>query len=114
MTKRPSQISRSIGVIALTGLLAMILIAGCGENSPDLGDGNSASSTNTPTPTVEIEPTATDESESEDMQQWSEAPEMQLEEGVDYKARLSTNEGTILVDLHEEDAPNTVNNFVFL
>ncbi|MEA3337458.1 MAG: peptidylprolyl isomerase [Chloroflexota bacterium] len=41
-------------------------------------------------------------------------PAMQLEPGVDYLARITTEKGDILVDLHEEQVPNTVNNFVVL
>jgi cyclophilin family peptidyl-prolyl cis-trans isomerase len=41
-------------------------------------------------------------------------PEMQLEEGVNYKALMKTSKGDILLDLFEADAPVTVNNFVFL
>lgn len=37
-----------------------------------------------------------------------------LEEGVDYQARFVTSEGEVLVDLLEDDMPNTVNNFVAL
>ena len=37
-----------------------------------------------------------------------------LEDGVDYQARFTTTEGEILVDLREEEMPNTVNNFVAL
>jgi cyclophilin family peptidyl-prolyl cis-trans isomerase len=37
-----------------------------------------------------------------------------LEEGVDYQARFTTSEGEVLVDLREEEMPNTVNNFVAL
>lgn len=42
------------------------------------------------------------------------APEMQLEEGADYTARIVTDKGDIVVDLYEEQAPITVNNFVTL
>ena len=37
-----------------------------------------------------------------------------LEDGVDYQARFTTTEGEVLVDLLEEQMPNTVNNFVAL
>ena len=37
-----------------------------------------------------------------------------LEEGVDYHALLETSQGDIIIDLFEERAPETVNNFVFL
>ncbi len=41
-------------------------------------------------------------------------PEMTLEDGVDYKATIKTNYGDIEVNLFEDSAPKTVNNFVFL
>lgn len=37
-----------------------------------------------------------------------------LEPSTDYMAVLETNRGTMLIDLLENDAPQTVNNFVFL
>ena len=43
-----------------------------------------------------------------------EGPEMQLEEDVDYGAVIQTSCGEIEMDLLEEAAPRTVNNFVFL
>ena len=42
------------------------------------------------------------------------APEMQLEKGVDYKAKIKTNMGEMEIDLYEEKMPITVNNFVAL
>lgn len=46
--------------------------------------------------------------------QYSSAPDMILEDGVDYRAIFCTTEGAIYIDLFEEDAPLTVNNMVFL
>jgi cyclophilin family peptidyl-prolyl cis-trans isomerase len=46
--------------------------------------------------------------------QWSQPPAMQLEAGKDYGATLHTSMGDIVVDLDEQGAPKTVNNFVFL
>ena len=43
-----------------------------------------------------------------------EEPEQVLEEGTDYSAVVETSCGTITVDLFEEEAPKTVNSFVFL
>lgn len=37
-----------------------------------------------------------------------------LEDGVDYHALLDTSKGDMIIDLFEERAPETVNNFVFL
>jgi peptidylprolyl isomerase len=42
------------------------------------------------------------------------APEQVLEEGVDYGAVFTTSCGEITVDLLEEEAPETVNSFLFL
>lgn len=45
---------------------------------------------------------------------YDEAPEMQLAVGVDYSATIQTNMGEIEIDLFEDAAPVTVNNFVVL
>ncbi len=37
-----------------------------------------------------------------------------LEPNTDYQALIVTSKGTLRADLYEDDAPNTVNNFVFL
>ena len=42
------------------------------------------------------------------------APEEVLEPDTDYGAVLATNKGTMVLDLYEDEAPETVNNFVFL
>ena len=43
-----------------------------------------------------------------------EQPEQVLEDGTDYGAVITTSCGRIVVDLFEEEAPETVNSFVFL
>jgi cyclophilin family peptidyl-prolyl cis-trans isomerase len=42
------------------------------------------------------------------------APQEVLEEGLDYRAVLETSKGRMVIDLFEDRAPRTVNNFVFL
>jgi cyclophilin family peptidyl-prolyl cis-trans isomerase len=42
------------------------------------------------------------------------APPSQLEDGVDYQAVITTEDGEIIIDLFEEEAPVAVNNFVSL
>lgn len=49
----------------------------------------------------------------EQVQEFAAAEEV-LEEGKDYYALMLTNRGSMLIDLFEEGAPLTVNNFVFL
>ena len=46
--------------------------------------------------------------------QYTEAPDMMLEDDVDYRAIFCTSEGAVYIDLFEEDTPETVNNMVFL
>jgi peptidyl-prolyl cis-trans isomerase B (cyclophilin B) len=43
-----------------------------------------------------------------------DAPEQVLEEGGDYQAVVETSCGTVVIDLDQERAPETVNSFVFL
>ena len=45
---------------------------------------------------------------------YDRAPEMALKPGYDYHAVLVTSQGTVRVRLFAEEAPETVNNFVFL
>lgn len=45
---------------------------------------------------------------------WSEPPAMALEPDVDYQAIIRTEKGDIRIDLYQDRAPLTVNNFVFL
>ena len=46
--------------------------------------------------------------------QYSAAPAMTIDAKKNYTATFDTSKGKIVVDLFPQDAPNTVNNFVFL
>ena len=46
--------------------------------------------------------------------QYSAAPAMTIDSKKTYAATFDTSKGKIVVDLFPQDAPNTVNNFVFL
>ena len=46
--------------------------------------------------------------------QYSSPPAMTIETGKNYRARITTNRGEMTAELFPADAPNTVNNFVFL
>ena len=48
------------------------------------------------------------------IKQWSTPPSMVIDRGASYTAVLNTTAGPITVELLAADAPNTVNNFVFL
>ncbi len=47
-------------------------------------------------------------------QQYSSPPEMVIDPSTTYTATIRTNKGTITAKLFADEAPNTVNNFVFL
>ena len=47
-------------------------------------------------------------------QSYSAPPEMQIDQGREYTATIRTNKGDITARLFADEAPNTVNNFVFL
>ena len=60
-----------------------------------------------PTPAVVV-------SGGRSIKQWSSPPAMAIDPGAAYTAVLNTTAGPITVELLTSDAPNTVNNFVFL
>jgi len=47
-------------------------------------------------------------------QQWKQAPTMEIDESHTYGAEIKTSEGIISAGLFASEAPQTVNNFVFL
>ncbi len=46
--------------------------------------------------------------------QWKSPPAMQIDPAKSYSATMHTDQGDIVIDLFAADAPQTVNNFVFL
>ena len=99
----------AVGVVVLV-VIGFAIFAGAGGD--DGGNENAQ-----PDPTEEAVAEAAcgaEPPEPADPQQYDSPPEMQLEEGVDYSATIVTSCGEIEVDLLEEEAPITVNNFVFL
>jgi cyclophilin family peptidyl-prolyl cis-trans isomerase len=46
--------------------------------------------------------------------QWNKPPEMAIDPKKSYTATFKTDKGDIVVKLHADKVPNTVNNFVFL
>ena len=46
--------------------------------------------------------------------QWDNPPEMRIDPGKMYKAKIETNRGVIELEHYPQHAPKTVNNFVFL
>ena len=46
--------------------------------------------------------------------QWNSPPAMQIDAKKSYTGKIETVRGTIVIEFFAADAPNTVNNFVFL
>lgn len=46
--------------------------------------------------------------------QWSQAPAMEIDPSKSYTAIIHTDKGDMTIQLHAEQVPKTVNNFVFL
>ena len=103
--RRQRIIRGSIAVIALAVIVVLAIFAGGGPG----GDEEEASG-------EEDVPVAcgAEAPPEADPQQYDAPPEMALEDGVDYSATISTSCGDFTFDLLEEEAPETVNNFVFL
>ena len=49
-----------------------------------------------------------------DKKQWSAPPAMQIDPKKTYQVTIETNRGTIQIQFYPQNAPKTVNNFVFL
>lgn len=99
-----------------------MLLGACGDADEDLDPTEAPRNTATPEPTATVTRDASSAGAQDapptkgfdELQQWDAPPAMMLEDGVDYRARIITNFGDVTVDLFEGEAPNTVNNFVFL
>ncbi|HET9200130.1 MAG TPA: peptidylprolyl isomerase [Dehalococcoidia bacterium] len=103
-----------IGLLAIVGSLFFFF---GGSLSDDTQDANEDVIDITPEEGGELDPNnpdATATEEPEEIQQFDAQPALSLEEGVDYAAVIETEAGEVTIDLLEDEAPLTVNNFVFL
>lgn len=111
--RRPT-VRTALGVLALAAPLAL---AGCGSDdsgSDSATSGSSSDSSDSSSETaadVECPPA---EGTEERTTEFASAPPMCLTPGADYTAVITTDAGEVTVDLLEDKAPETVNNFVFL
>ena len=118
-TARPRPTLRTaLGILALSVPLAL---AGCGTDDSPAEDAATGTTAGTQTgaeasdggtaDAVECPPA---EGTDERITSFDSAPPMCLTPGVDYSAVITTDAGVVTVDLLEDKAPETVNNFVFL
>ena len=81
--------------------------------APPAGDAN-APATATPLPTTAASSGSGGGTGPGGVMQWREPPPRIIDPAASYTAVINTTEGSITVELLTEDAPATVNNFVFL
>ena len=111
--RRPT-VRTALGVLALAAPLAL---AGCGSDDSGSDSATSGSSSDSSDSSseaaadVECPPA---EGTEERTTEFASAPPMCLTPGADYTAVITTDAGEVTVDLLEDKAPETVNNFVFL
>jgi len=95
-------------IIMIGSVVAAAVLAGI-----DSGNENAAADIPTATDTAEAEATPS-ETATPDPRQFSQAEQVIDAETTDYRAIIKTSMGDFVIDLFEEDAPDTVNSFVFL
>ena len=71
------------------------------------GNGSASSASGASTPEVMV-------NQGQSVKQWSSPPPLTIDPASSYTAVLNTSAGAITVELLPGEAPNTVNNFVFL
>jgi cyclophilin family peptidyl-prolyl cis-trans isomerase len=98
--------------VAVVVLLVLALALGGGDDDGGDGDGgNPVAATGFTYGTGECPP---DERPDEPVVRFDAAPRRCIEDGGDYAAVLTTDLGEVTIDLDEQRAPGTVNNFVTL
>ena len=102
-------------ILFLLGITFMILSVGAGAFAGGFGTTQTPDEEATPTPTAEATGTAEATPTPEVINRsYGAPPELMLEDGVDYRAVIHLASGSVEVDLLEAEAPEHVNNFVFL
>jgi cyclophilin family peptidyl-prolyl cis-trans isomerase len=106
--KTQRQRNQRVALGILGGLVAIALIAILvGTIGPRLFSSQSA----VPTSSAGVASTISPEQRNN---MYKSAPEMQIDPNKNYRATIETSKGNIVVDLFPKDAPQHVNNFVFL
>ncbi len=96
----------AVGIV-IVAIVLFLVLRNVSSRTPDDSD----ITAETATPSASEEATLTME---ENVMSWSQPPEMAIDLEKDYRANIKTAKGDMLIDLREDLAPVTVNNFVFL
>ncbi|UKS28974.1 peptidylprolyl isomerase [Paenibacillus sp. HWE-109] len=100
--------------IALIGLT--LFASACGNKPTETTGGTATpkSGTATTAPTATPATSATASPAAGAAKQWTKAPDMMIDVKKTYQADVVTSKGSFTIDLFADEAPKTVNNFVFL
>ena len=94
--------------------LVMVSLAGCAPKAPISSQPPASSQTQTQQ-SQSVQPTEQNQPANQAKgKTWSSPPTMQIDQKKPYHAIIHTNLGDISIKLFPEDAPKTVNNFIFL
>ena len=107
------QASRRKGLLIGLGIAAFLAFA-IGYSVLSAGDDDGESSDTTAAGSAEPLPCPDPAADVERTTEFPAAPPTCIDPGVDYSATMVTDAGTIEIDLLEDEAPVTVNNFVYL
>ncbi len=106
--------------IVLLAVLVPLILSACGSEGSESNDAVPDTSSDRVDADVAFGCWSEDdriEEGTDDMpnhQQWSSAPEMQIDPAKNYVATMTTSQGVFTIELLPGEAPNTVNNFVCL
>ena len=122
LRRRRAARAGAVATVLVLVVAAAVISGGTGDDERDGSEPGAASAEPTIEPTDAEEPTpppaggvacGAEAPPEADPKQYPGAEQV-LEEGVDYRAVIETSCGRLEMDLLEDEAPVTVNNFVFL
>ena len=106
---RRRSLVRRTGLIVALAVIAGVVLLGGGTDEDE--DGQPSAAKTTPAPKVAC---GAERPDAADPPTYDSPPPFELDRRVDYSALVTTSCGEIVFDLLEDEAPRTVNNFVFL
>ena len=94
-------------VFALASVILVALVAACSVPATPTANSNAAGAQSAKGAAAAMEPTSRNN-------MYKSAPPMTIDVNKKYRATIETAKGNIVIDLFPQDAPQHVNNFVFL
>lgn len=116
--RRRRMLATAGAIVLVVGLIGALAFVGAGDDDGSEVATDDSPETSEPAPSGEFTygsgPCPPAEKPAQRPTSFADAPQKCTEDGVDYSAEVVTSEGAFVIDLLEEGAPGTVNNFVVL